>query len=793
MSLSTVSIRSFLLSSGICVLLSLLPAGAQTIVQDDFEDGTTQGWAPFGSDTVSNSTDVSHSGSHSLKTTNRTATYMGPGLDVTSNLVAGATYQFSVWVRLVAGGSPATLNMTVKRTPTGGSAQFDSVASTATGAVTDAAWVQIQGQYSFGGSVSDLLVYIQSDSATGSFYIDDFVITQIAGPPTGPQDNSGITTTFEDGKTDGWYPRIGDETLTVTTADAHTGNYSLLVTGRQHAYDGAAINVANKMYNGSQYQITVWVKLAPGQTSTTLRVSLQVTLGGNTNYYTVVPGATVTNSAWVELTATYNMAYNYDSASLYVESASGTQSFYIDDFQLTYIPPVQIQTNIPSIYQTLASYFPIGAAIDTADLSGVHAQLLTMHFNGITSGNDMKWDATEPTEGSFNFTKADAEVAFAQANHMRIRGHNLVWYSQIPSWVFLDANGNPMTPTPENKALLLQRMQNHINAVVTHFGNAVYAWDVVNEPIDQSQPDGLRHTTWYQIIGPEYIADAFRFAHAANPNAELFVNDYDTTNPARRAALYNLVSTLLNEGVPINAVGHEMHDNIQYPSAQSFIDTVNMFSQLGIDQQVTELDMSVYTDSTSKYTTVPDSVLAEQGYRYRDYFEAFRQLKGQISEVTFWGMADDDTWLDTFPITRLDMPLPFDTSLQAKPAYWGIIDPSQLPGSALAGDIASKSGPQNARVWTIAMNNPGPGTAFATQIDGFTLTQTSGAACTPVVTPPSSYPIVLGDVTSGGSATAAFTIDFTGCPSLARFAVNMPFSSTGGANTGSLTRNNEFR
>jgi endo-1,4-beta-xylanase len=508
----------------------------------------------------------------------------------------------------------------------------------------------------------------------------------------------------------------------------------------------------------------------------------------------MVPNTMVTAANWVQLTATYNMANSYDSLLLYVESATGTPSFYIDDFQLTYIPPVQIQTDIPSVYQTLASYFPVGAAVDASTIAGVHAQLLTKHFNDITPGNAMKWDATERTEGTFTFSTADSLVAFAKTNNMLVRGHNLVWDSQIPAWVFLDLNGNPMTPTAANKALLLQRMQNHINAVVTHFGSAVYVWDVVNEPIDASQPDGLRHSMWYQIIGPEYIDDAFRFAReAAPPDVKLFVNDYNTQDPARRTALYNLVTGMQSRGVPIDGVGHEMHSNIQYPSAQSIVDAVNLFSSLGLDNQITELDISVYTNNTSKYTTVPDSIIARQGYRYRDYLQGFRQLKGKLSSVTFWGLADDNTWLDTFPITRLDLPLLFDTQLQAKPAYWGIVDPSQLPGSGLTGSIASKSGPQNARVWVIALNNPGPGVAYGAQVAGFTLSQTSGAACTPVISGPGALPIALGDIALGASASASFTIDFTGCAALARFSLSVPYSFDGGASTGTMVRGNEFR
>ncbi len=155
-------------------------------------------------------------------------------------------------------------------------------------------------------------------------------------------------------------------------------------------------------------------------------------------------------------------------------------------------------------------------------------------------------------------------------------------------------------------------------------------------------------------------------------------------------------------------------------------------------------------------------------------------------------MADDDTWLDSFPINRLDLPLPFDTKLQAKPAYWGIVDPTQLPGFGLAFTISSKTGPQNARVWTLTATNGSSGTAYGTQINGFTLTQVAGAACTPVITPPSSYPVALGDIPSSNSASAAFTIDFSGCAGLARFALNMPWSSAT-YNTGTFALGNEFR
>lgn len=786
-----------LLAFGFC---GLFPLFGQTVVNDGFEDGTLQGWGPFGSVTLTNSTAAAHSGTHSLLTTNRTAGFMGPSLNVLPLLTPGATYQVTAWVRLV-GGTPATqLNITVKRTPNGGSTQFDSVVSSSATGVNDSSWTQLSGMYTYNGSVSELTLYFQAPSAaTASFYVDDITITSLSGPPGPPPNTTGLTSTFEDGSPDGWVPRIGDEVLTVTTADAHSGTHSLLTTNRTHPFTGPAFDVTNVMFNGSQYDVSVWVKMAPGSPTTPIRVSLQQNLGTTTNFFTVVGNTNVSADQWTQLSTRYNVTQANNQLILYVESgesssATSFASFYIDDVQVTYVPPPQIQQNLTSLFQTLAPFFPMGAEVDTGTIAGVHGQLLAKHFNSIVSGNDMKWDATEPTEGNFSFTNADAEVAFAQAHNMKIRGHNFVWHNQIPAWVFLDAQGNPMTPTPANKALLLQRLRNHIMGVGSHFGNAIYAWDVVNEAIDPAQPDCMRRSPWFLITGKDYIDVAFQTARQVVPNAKLFYNDFSTTDTGKLGCIFNLVADLKSRGIPIDGVGHQMHINLHYPGTEAVLNAVNLLATLGIDQQVTEMDISVganfVTDFTN-YSAIPAEVFNEQGYEYRDYFNVFRQLRGKLSAVTTWGLADDNTWLDTG--TVVDAPLIFDQGLQAKPAYWGIIDPTQLAGNALTASIASKTGSQNARVWTITMSNPGPGTATSVEITGFALTQTAGAACTPIVTAPGAFPIMAGSVAAGSSTSVPFTIDFTGCSSLARFTLSMPFDSVLGANTGTLVRNNEFR
>ena len=766
-------------------------------MQYGFEDGTAQGWSSFnGATTPVNTTAVAHSGTQSLLTTTGSGGAGGPGITLT-NLVPGATYQITGWVLLTSGEAAANANMTVRRADPGcsGGTCFDTIGAFQV-PVSDSAWAQVGGTYTVSTTATSLLLYAQMVGATAaqSFYLDDVVINQISGPPGGPQDNSGISTNFEDGGLDGWSSRAG-AALANSGADAHGGTHSLLTSNRKAAYDGPQISVSNKMYNGSQYSVSVWVKLGPSATAgDTLRVSLQTTLAGTTSFHTVVGNTPVPLGSWIQLSIPiYSMALTYDpgQAFLYVESNSGVQDFYIDDFQLTFVPPVQIQTDIPSISQTLEEFFPVGAEIDSSDLTGPHAQLLTKHFNSIVSGNDMKWDATEPQEGQFTFATADAEVAFAQAHSMLIRGHNLVWASgqQVPAWVFREADGvTPLSASnPADVALLTRRIQNHIMNEVQHFGGAVYVWDVVNEPLDANQSDCLSHGPFYQILGPSYIDIALRAARQyAPPGTQLFINDFSTTDANRLTCLVKLVWRLRSRGIPLDGVGHEMHHHIDNPSPQSMFKAIETLHELfpHLHQQVTELDVSVYVagDNTSNYGanggTVPQSIIAEQGWLYEKYFKVFRALKGKLDAVTFWGMGDDNTWLDSFPIRRLDLPLPFDTRLQAKPAYWGIVDPTKLGGFGLSFALVSRTGPQNARVWTVTATNPSSGTADTTQITGFSLIQVDGRPCRPAVTPPSSFPVALGDIAPTSTQSAAFTIDFGRCTRDAEFALFMPWSSS---------------
>lgn len=644
-----------------------------------FEDGTTQGWFARGAANVVATTQDAHGGTGSLLVSARTATWEGPGRDVRGVLLPDATYAVEAYAKIAAGGAAADVQLTVQRTGAGGSTAYERVAS---GTVTPDGWALLRGEYRFSGEVSELQLYLESGDATASFLVDDVTVTMTEAPPGGPPDEAGAAADFEAGTPQGWSARLGSEILTVTDADAHGGQRSLLTTGRTEFYAGPALNVLGRIGKGKKYTFSAWVKLAPGESPVDVRLSIERRWQDTPTYAGIAAVSGVTADAWVELTGSYTLAADADFLAIYFETASGTASFHLDDFRMTYVVPKPIQDDIPALREVLADDFPIGAAVSPVDAFGEKAMLLAKHFNSVTAGNAMKWDATEPVEGQFTFADADAVADLATANRAQLRGHTLVWHQQTPAWVFQRPDGTDLTDSAEDKALLLARLEAHIRAVAGRYAGRVTAWDVANEVIDEAQPDGMRRSRWFQIAGLDYLRTAFRVARQVDPEAKLVINDYNTEYPRKREALFNLVRQLRAEGVPIDGVGHQLHVNVERQRVGEIEKTIQRFATLGVDQQVTELDMSVYTNFVESYPSIPAQTLAEQGVRYRDLFDLFRRYRDEISSVTVWGSADDGTWLKDFPIPRLDLPLLFDEELQAKPAYWGVVDRSKLPALA---------------------------------------------------------------------------------------------------------------
>jgi endo-1,4-beta-xylanase len=473
---------------------------------------------------------------------------------------------------------------------------------------------------------------------------------------------------FEDGTADGWRWPAGTAASN-TTAAAHGGRHSLSVgSGRA---GGPSLSLVGKLRQGVQYELTAWVRLASGAPTSSMQLTVAGGVAGTIAPSTQVAVADASNAGWVRLVGTYTLATPVTSATVSVGPVSGGPAYFVDDFAIAYLPTAPAPTGILSLKTVFAKQFLVGAAIGLPQLSGAQAALLKQQFSSVTPSNVLKWAATEPEPGQFDFGAADSIVDFASANGIKVRGHTLVWYRQTPDWVFKDASGAPMTPTPQNKALLLSRMEEHITALMTRYRGKISAWDVVNEALGD---DGsMRDSPWYQIAGLDYIRDAFATAHAADPAAELCINDYGLTVPAKRDAMFNLVGQLRDEGVPIDCIGDQMHVNIQAPTASQVAASIDKLAKLGVDQQITEMDMSVYTNGSTSYPTVPASVLDQQARQYKALFDVYRSRSSKISSVTVWGLSDADTWLNSTPTPRIDAPLLFDDKLHPKPAFWAVV------------------------------------------------------------------------------------------------------------------------
>lgn len=335
-------------------------------------------------------------------------------------------------------------------------------------------------------------------------------------------------------------------------------------------------------------------------------------------------------------------------------------------------------------------YFPIGVAVSPRSLQGENGEFIKKHFNSLTAENDMKPALIQPEEGKFVWEQADQIVDFAQANGMKVRGHTLAWHNQTGEWMFKDSLGNEAS-----KELVLARLEKHIKEVVTRYKGKIYAWDVVNEAIDNLDPAnvGYRQTQWYKICGDEFIAKAFQWAHEADPDAVLFYNEYNTENPAKREKTYEMLKKMLDQGVPIHGVGLQAHWNIGAPkhvgqltqpgegdfetgsTEDAIRESIDKFASLGLKVQITELDVSIYT---SREDTINIGFTPEREQRqidfYRTAFEVFRDKKDVLTGVTFWNLSDRGSWLDSrTPRRSKHYPLLFDENMLPKKVYWEVV------------------------------------------------------------------------------------------------------------------------
>ena len=342
---------------------------------------------------------------------------------------------------------------------------------------------------------------------------------------------------------------------------------------------------------------------------------------------------------------------------------------------------------VPALKDVFAEDFMVGAAVNTFQLQegSPYYRTVVKHYNVLVTENEMKPQYVNPSEGTFAFDAPDRFVAFGESIGAAMRGHTLVWHNQVPQWWFKGENGG--TATSEE---LLSRMETYITTVMGRYTGRIHTWDVVNEAISDSK--GLRDSKWVQIIGDldgdgnsyDFMEHAFRFARAADPDAQLIINDYSLESDARKLNdFYTAVKTMLEKGVPIDGAGIQAHVQMGYPSIATFEQAIERLASLkeinpNFTVQITELDVSIFAYSDQSKTKVMTPELQKQfANYYADLFAMFRRqaAKGNLDMVVMWGVYDGSSWLDGFPVSgRTNAPLLFDRSFMTKPAFWGLVD-----------------------------------------------------------------------------------------------------------------------
>jgi len=344
------------------------------------------------------------------------------------------------------------------------------------------------------------------------------------------------------------------------------------------------------------------------------------------------------------------------------------------------------EKNLAGSYQ---GYFSMGVALSKTDTESEFIKKIVLeNFDSLTHEFAMKWSQVEIKPGVYDFSHTDRFVDFAANADKKIIGHALVWHKANPTWLF----DSEIIGFPTARDYYIDKLKKHIFTIVGRYRGRIYGWDVVNEAF--SYEGGVRQNHWVKLIGEDYIEKAFEFAHQADPDAELYYNDYGLVNPKKQAAVIDLVKRLKNNGIPIKGVGIQGHYSLTYPDLKQLDKTIASFAKLGVKVMITELDVSVLPfpgqeergeDSVigserlielNPYVEqLPDNIQIQFTNRYRDLFCVFLKNNKSIDRVTFWGLTDSRSWRNNWPLKgRTDYPLLFDRDLQPKPVFASLIE-----------------------------------------------------------------------------------------------------------------------
>lgn len=695
---------SFMISAAMLVCMAaLLPitAAAETveIFKDDFENGYG-GWAGRGDAAISVVDTTANSGEKSLYISGRTKSWHGAACAKIKELRPGKTYYISGYVMQDEGNDSEQINLQILYKDSNGTEQYKSVSNTQ---AKKGEWTLVGGNYTVPSDATNVTVYFETPSNLINFYIDDVSAT---GEPNDEGDETeGFTEDFENGVND-WSGR-GDAKCEVVSSVGRDGSSCLYTYNRLQLWNAPSANKTTVLNAGNYYRFSGWVMYKGEYKSGTetlefpqtqkFSMYLQYQKDGKENYYEIA-SSTANIGEWTYIEGEYTLPETAANFVVYFQTGykpdASVQTvdlmdFYIDDVAAELLPPPAIEEDIPSLCEAYSDYFKIGCASTATELqTNATKDLIKKHYNSLTLGNELKPDSTlnqklalahvaltgDDTELPVDLANAAPLLEFAQENNIPVRGHVLVWHSQTPDWFFKENFETDGAWVSKEK--MLMRLENYIKNIMTAIEVQypdlnVYAWDVVNEAVKDS--GGMRdagsnnevngQSAWMKVFGDESFIDAaFEYARKYAPEGcKLFYNDYNEYAEVKRDDIYEICKRLADKGL-IDGVGMQSHIKMSYPSVELYEAAIRKYASLGLEVQITELDIDQKSNSEESQL--------ELAQRYKEVFSLYKSLKDEgvnITAVVLWGITDNTSWIGGYPLL-------FDKNYTAKPAFYAVLD-----------------------------------------------------------------------------------------------------------------------
>jgi GH35 family endo-1,4-beta-xylanase len=628
--------------------------GASTLPGDlatnpGFETGMA-GWAAFFCGTVQADTNAPHSGSLSAYATARPSTDQGLTISALASAVPGKSHVGSAWVR-TSSVTPVLVNMFVQQDDGAGTA-YNSVASSAQ--VTNA-WTKISGvfNYDVNGTATGLQLNINGPPAGVDLWVDDISFAPV---DTTAVENLLINSGFENGTT-GWTAH-GTSSI-AASALAHTNTGAAVVTNRSDTWQGIEQSLLGKTEEGQMYYTAGWVTTNQAGPSTVI-LTLEVNDASGARYFQVANG-TASNASWTWLSGTVTMPVTngLTGVKIFLEGPPSGVEMRVDD---CYFAPVTGLRRAAAAFPALR-LGGVGGVANWANDPRFRAAI-SAHFHLSSPENSMKFDSTQPADGTWRFAESKAMNELGIARGGSSRGHVMVWHSQIAGWV----------PNTASQVATRTTLWNYIDKIGSVFKGRLACWDVVNEAINDSN-GGLRPSLWYNspgigyaADGDKYIRESFIRARASDPATPLYYNDYNTeTINTKSNAIYNMLSGFVASGVPVTGVGFQSHLFNSAPDGPSTRANFQRLQDLGLDLQITELDINLAVDGSGRASAGDLEMQGDSYFNYLGTALGYSRLK----VFQTWGVYDGASWIPSFFSGR-GQALPLDFDYNRKPAYWGM-------------------------------------------------------------------------------------------------------------------------